>query len=168
MEKQIFCKCKCGEDVMEFDKLYECSKCKSQVWKHSFGKDIKPNEAKKLLEGEKFMMIGFKSHKNTFYDTTASIVDGKVELVFDENTKSTSLFKCECGGDVTKITKGFKCNKCELIVWERFMNKNLSLNQVKKLFYGNGVELHDLKSKKGNIFNAEIFYNNGDISLEYI
>ena len=87
---------------------------------------------------------------------------------FDENTKSTTMFLCECGGTVTKINQGYKCNSCEKIIWDRFMNKVLTITQVKRLFTGDGLKLVNLKSQRGNIFNAEIYYVNNELNLEYI
>ncbi|RLA83442.1 MAG: hypothetical protein DRG78_04380 [Epsilonproteobacteria bacterium] len=168
MEINILSKCKCGGDIKIFDALYECEKCKAQVWKHSFGREFKDKEAKKLLKGESFMLKGFKSSTNSLYDTKAFINDGKLELIFDDDTKSTTMFLCECGGEVTHINQGYKCGKCEKIVWERFMNKLLTFRQIRRLFKGDSLALKNLKSQRGNIFNAEIFYTNNDLNLEYI
>ena len=78
------------------------------------------------------------------------------------------LSKCLCGGQVKKISKGYKCNSCKKVVWEKFMNKQLTDQQIKLLFTGNGLKLNNLKSKRGNIFNAEIFHVNNEVNLEYI
>jgi len=168
MEKEILSRCKCGGEVVIYDALFECNKCKSQVWKYSFRREFKDKEAKKLFKGETIMLKGFKSNTNNLFDTKAFINEGKVELLFDEETKSTTLFLCQCGGKVTKINGGYKCNTCEKIVWERFMNKLLTFRQVKRLFKGDGLKLTNLKSQRGNIFNAEIFYEDNGVSLEYI
>lgn len=79
-----------------------------------------------------------------------------------------TLGRCQCGGNFRKISKGYKCLDCEHIVWEQFMNKNLNLTQVKKLFKGVSIKLKNLKSKRGNIFDAEIFYNDNELSLSYL
>ena len=168
MENKILSKCKCGGDIKVFNTLYECEKCKSKVWKYSFGREFKDNEAKKLLKGDSCMLKGFKSSNNTLYDTTAVIDQGELKLIFNEETKSTTMFKCECLGDAVKINKGYKCLSCEKIVWDRFMNKLLTFRQIKRLFKGDSLQLNNLKSQRGNIFNAEIFYTNNDLTLEYI
>jgi len=168
MQINILSKCKCGGDVKIFDALYECEKCKAQVWKYSFGREFKDKEAKKLLKGESFLLKGFKSSTNSLYDTKAIINEGKLELIFDDDTKSTTMFLCECGGEVTKISKGYKCSSCEKIIWERFMNKLLTFRQVKRLFKGDSLKLNNIKSQRGNIFNAEIFYLDNELNLEYI
>ncbi|MCD4757867.1 MAG: hypothetical protein K8R39_06310 [Arcobacteraceae bacterium] len=168
MEKEILSRCKCGGDVIIHDALFECDKCKAQVWKFSFKREFKEKEAKKLFKGETIMLKGFKSNTNNLFDTKAFIHEGKVELLFDEETKSTTMFLCQCGGEVIKINSGYKCNSCEKIVWERFMNKFLTFRQVKRLFKGDGLKLNNLKSQRGNVFNAEIFYETDGVSLEYI
>ncbi len=168
MEHSILSKCQCGGDIQIFNNLYECKECKAKVWKYSFGREFKDKEAKKLLSGETCIFKGFKSSNNTLYDTTAFLEDGELKLLFDDNTKSTTMFKCQCKGDVIKINKGYKCQSCEKIVWEQFMNKLLTFRQIRRLFKGDSLELHNLKSQRGNIFNAEIFYTNNDMSFEYI
>jgi DNA-directed RNA polymerase subunit RPC12/RpoP len=168
MESTIFCKCTCNGDVIEYKHLYECKTCTAQIWKHSYNRDFKEQEVKKLFRGETLMLKGFKSNKNTLYDTKAKLENKKLELIFDNESKPTTLFLCKCGGDVTKISKGYKCNRCEQIVWERFMNKLLTFAQVKRLFKGDELKLENLKSKQGNIFNAEIFYIDKQLNLEYI
>jgi hypothetical protein len=168
MNNIILSKCKCGGDVKIYDNLFECEKCDAKVWKYSFGREFKENEAKKLLNGESFIAKGFKSSNNTLYDTAVTMDQGELKLIFNEQTKSTTMFKCQCSGDVIKINKGYKCLVCEKIVWERFMNKLLTFRQIKRLFKGESLQLNNLKSQRGNIFNAEIFYIQNDLSLEYI
>lgn len=168
MEKEILSKCRCGGDVVIFDALYECDSCKAQVWKKSFQREFKQKEAKKLFRGEMLMLKGFKSRNNSLYDTKAKLVNGKLELIFDEDTKSTTMFLCQCGGEVTQIQGGYKCNTCEKIVWERFMNKILTFKQIKRLFKGDELKLTNLRSSRGNIFNAEIYYVDKELNLDYI
>ena len=99
MERNILCKCKCGGDVVEFDALYECKKCNSQVWKYSYKREFKESEAKKLFRGETIMLKGFRSNDNNLYDTKAKMENKNVRLIFDTDTKSTVMFKCRCGGE---------------------------------------------------------------------
>ena len=168
MKHEILSRCSCGGDVKIYDSLFECDRCKAKVWRYSFHREFKEKEAKKLFKGETVMLKGFKSSSNNLYNTKAHIIDGQVELIFDDDTCSTTLFLCSCGGEVTKINKGYKCNSCQKIVWDRFMNKLLTFRQVKRLFKGEGLKLENLKSQRGHIFNAEIFYTNNELNLEYI
>jgi Zn finger protein HypA/HybF involved in hydrogenase expression len=168
MEDLILSKCRCGGNIKVFDTLYECNSCKAKVWRYSFGREFKDKEVKKLFKGECILLKGFKSSSNNLFDTKAVIKDEKLELIFDSDTKATTMFLCDCGGEVNQISKGYKCQKCEKIVWERFMNKLLTFRQIKRLFKGDSLKLNNLKSQRGNIFNAEIFYNNNELTLEYI
>lgn len=168
MEKEVLSKCKCGGEVIIHQHLYECNRCKSQVWKFSFHREFKEREAKKLFRGNTIMIKGIRSNSNNLFDTKAKITDKKVELLFDESTKSTTMFLCQCGGEVTKINGGYKCNSCEQIVWERFMNKMLTFRQVRRLFKGDELKLTNLRSSRGNTFNAEIYYIDKELNLDYI
>ena len=166
--QNILSKCQCGGGIKIYNKLYECDKCSAKIWKYSFNREFKDNEVKKLFKGETLTLKGFKSSNNTLYNTKAHLEDNELKLIFDDETKPTTMFKCNCKGDVTKISKGYKCQSCDKIVWERFMNKLLTFYQIKRLFKGDGLKLLNLKSQRGNIFNAEIFYTNNELSLEYI
>lgn len=168
MSFEILSKCKCGGDVLSYSKLYECKSCKAKIWKYSFGKEFKDNEAKKLFKGETILAKGLKSSNNTLYNTKVKITDQKLELIFDQQTKATTMFLCSCKGEVTKIKGGYKCNSCEKIVWERFLNKMLTFAQVKRLFKGDSLKLTNIRSSRGNTFNAEIFYEGKELSLEYL
>jgi hypothetical protein len=168
MEYKILCKCQCGGNIIILNKLYKCCSCETILWKYSFGREFKDNEVKKLIKGETVLLKGLKSSNNTLYDTKAYLKDKTLKLLMDEYIKPTTMFKCNCGGDVVKINGGFKCESCEQIIWNKFMNKLLTFAQIKRLFKGDSLTLNNLKSSRGNIFNAEIFYNNKELSLEYL
>ena len=85
-----------------------------------------------------------------------------------ENLENEKLFQCECGGTVIKEDQNYRCKNCNLIVYKKFMGKNLSNDEVKNLFYGNCLELNNIDSSSGKKYNIQVFYNNGEISLEYI
>ncbi len=160
--------CKCGALIKEFDMLFECCECKAKVWKRTYGREFKEKEAVDLLSGKTIVVKALKSQGGTLYDTKAHITNGELQLIFDEETKSTKICDCECGGEVIKIPKGYKCISCDKIVWENLVSKELKLSEIKQLFKGESLYLKNLKSKKGNIFNAEIFFIDKEISLEYI
>ncbi len=160
--------CKCGSEIKEYDMLFECIDCKAKVWKRSFGKEFKEKEALLLIQGNTIVVKELKSQNGSLYDTKAHLVNGELELIFDDETKSTKMCSCECGGDVIKIPKGYKCVDCEKIVWEKIVNRELKMPDIKQLYKGESLYLKNLKSKKGNTFNAEIFFMDKDISFEYI
>jgi Zn finger protein HypA/HybF involved in hydrogenase expression len=160
--------CKCGGEIKEFDMLFECIDCNSKVWKLSHGHEFKEKEATDLLSGKVLMIKRFKSQNGSLYDTKAQIKDGDMILIFDDDTKSTKMCDCDCGGEVIKIPKGYKCTSCEKIVWEKFVSSFLKLPDIKKLYKGESLYLNNLKSKKGNKFNAEIYFEGLNIEMEYL
>ncbi len=160
--------CKCGGEIKEFDMLFECIKCKAKLWKNSHGKEFKEKEVYELLQGKTILLKGLKSQLGSIYDTKAVINKGELQLIFDEETKPTKICDCSCGKEVIKIPKGYKCSGCERIVWEKFVDRQLKPIEVKQLYKDNSLYLKNLKSKKGNIFNAEIFFDGSEIGLEYI
>ncbi len=160
--------CKCGGEIKEYDMLFECIECKAKVWKKSFGREFKEREILNLLGGQIKLIKGFKSQGGSLYDTKAHIVEGELQLIFDEETKSTKICDCLCGAEVIKIPKGYKCNSCQKVVWEKFVGKELKLHEIKQLYKGDSLYLKNLQSKRGNIFNAEIFFDGDEIGLEYL
>lgn len=168
MKFEVLTKCGCGGEVISYPLLFECKSCDTKIWKNFFGKEIKENEAKKLFKGETIVIKGLKSSNNTLYNTKAKIEQKELKLIFDDETAPTTMFLCSCKGEVVKIKGGYKCTSCEKIVWERFLNKMLTFAQVKRLFKGESLKLSNIKSSRGNIFNAEIFYEGKELSLEYL
>ena len=168
MQNNILSKCSCGGNIYINNTNYRCSSCGAIIWKYSFGREFKDNEAKKLFRGETVILKGLRSSLNTLYDTKGRFEGGELKLLRDEYMRSTTMFKCSCKGDVVKINGGYKCESCSLIVWERFMNKMLTFAQVKRLFKGESLKLNNLRSSRGNIFNGEIFYTDKELSLEYL
>lgn len=88
------CNCpKCGGDIMENNKAYGCANwkeadgaCKVTIWKNISGRDITPDEAKKLLvDGETEVLEGFVS-KRTGKNFNAKLVleEGRAKFVFPE------------------------------------------------------------------------------------
>ncbi|SHK28227.1 DNA topoisomerase [Paramaledivibacter caminithermalis] len=78
------------------------------------------------------------------------------------------LGKCpECGHDVIEGKKGFGCsnwtNGCKFVVWknDRYlasMKKKVTKTMVKKLLSNKKVKIKGLTSKKGNKFDAILYY----------
>jgi hypothetical protein len=66
---------------------------------------------------------------------------------------------CECGGDVLKYDDGYQCTKCKLKVYNKFMGKDLSFVQIQNLFFQEGIEFSNIKSKDGYRINAVLYAN---------
>jgi len=161
-------KCRCGGTILELDKLFICENCQSKVWRYFFSKELKIKDAVSLLNDKIIILKGIKSSSGTLYDTKVHLNNGELKLIFDQDTKSTKICNCSCGGEVNKIPKGYKCQSCEKIVWEKFVNRVLKPYEVKQLFKGESLFLKNLKSKQGNIFNAEIYLEGEQLALSYL
>ncbi len=160
--------CKCGAEIQEYDKLFKCNECDTKIWKKSHGYKFKEHEIYKLFNGQTLLIKGFMNSQGLPYDTKVHINNGDIELIFDDETRSTTICSCSCGGDVVKIPKGYKCESCEQIVWEKFVNKELKPFHIKQLFKGESLFFKNLKSKKGNCFNASLFLENQELQMEYV
>lgn len=77
-------KCKCGGDVKEWDKSFQCSGCKATIWKEFLGKKITKTQAVNLLNGKTIALTGLKSKAGKEFDAKGVLKDGKIELIFEK------------------------------------------------------------------------------------
>lgn len=75
-------KCKCGGDVKEWDKSFQCAGCRATIWKEFLGKKITKTQAVNLLNGKTISLSGLKSRAGKEFDVKAVLKDGKIELEF--------------------------------------------------------------------------------------
>jgi hypothetical protein len=160
--------CRCGGNISEYDRLFKCSDCYGTIWKVSFGKKLSKSDIIKLFQGKTITLKGLKSSKGTLFNTKANIENKELNLIFDDNTDSTKIATCSCGGKVVKITKGYKCEDCYRVVWEKFLNRKIKPYQAKELFEDKSIELSYLKSTKSNsTFSATLYFVDKEIEIEY-
>lgn len=76
--------CKEGE-IKEWDKSFQCNKCKATVWKDFLGIKITKKQATDLLNKKVVELKGLKGKKEDAkpFDAKANFTNGKVELSFD-------------------------------------------------------------------------------------
>ena len=79
--------------------------------------------------------------------------------------KKEGLGTCKCGGKIVSFSKGWKCKKCGLVVWNSFMGKRITHRQALELFRGKSIVLKGLRSKSGKKFNAKIRLENGKLKI---
>ena len=75
-------KCKCGADVKEWDKNFQCTGCKATVWKEFLGKKITKTQAVNLLRGKTISLSGLVGKTNKPFDAKATLKEGKIDLQF--------------------------------------------------------------------------------------
>jgi len=74
--------CKCGGDVKEWDKNFQCTGCKVTVWKEFLGKKITKTQAVNLLKGKTISLSGLVGKTNKPFDAKATLKEGKIDLQF--------------------------------------------------------------------------------------
>lgn len=75
-------KCKCGGDIKEWDKSFQCASCKATIWKEFLGKKITKMQAINLFNDKTISLSGLKSKAGKEFDAKAVLKDGKIELEF--------------------------------------------------------------------------------------
>lgn len=80
-------KCKCGGDVKEWDKNFQCAGCKATIWKEFLGKKITKVQAVNLLNDKTISLSGLVSKAGKQFDAKGKLTDGKIELIFDKGGK---------------------------------------------------------------------------------
>jgi DNA topoisomerase-3 len=80
-------KCKCGGDVKEWDKSFQCAGCRATIWKEFLGKKITKTQAINLLNGKTIALSGLVGKSNKAFDAKGRLVNGKIDLIFDKGGK---------------------------------------------------------------------------------
>lgn len=75
-------KCKCGGDIKEWDKNFQCTGCKVTVWKEFLGKKITKTQAVNLLRGKTISLSRLVGKTNKPFDAKATLKEGKIDLQF--------------------------------------------------------------------------------------
>lgn len=77
----------CNEgEIKEWEKSFQCNKCKATVWKDFLGIKVTKKQASDLLNKKVVELKGLKGKSETAipFDAKAKIADGKVELIFEK------------------------------------------------------------------------------------
>jgi len=167
MEQKPVGRCRCGGDVFEYGKYYQCGSCNLKVWKEVFSKKLKEKEALLLYQGTTVYVEGLKGKSGKKFGAGLKLTDeGKIELVFDESQIDT-LAKCKCDGVIVEADKSYYCKSCKAVVWKEISGKKISKNIALKLFKGEKVKVKGFKSKAGKNFEAILCLENGKPKMEF-
>ena len=83
-----------------------------------------------------------------------------------ERQLAEGIDKCKCGGKIIPFRKGWKCETCGAVVWEKLLGKKISRNLAVKLLKGERVLVKGLKSKNGRRYSAYMHIEEGKIRLD--
>jgi len=183
---------KCGGDVHEKYKHYQCIKCDFQVWKTLCGRMFEPEEVERLVtERQVGPLQGFMSKKGFPFAALLKMnAEHKVEFDFgnDQNkegeaaapmdfTGKEPLGKCPaCGGRVFDGGMNYVCENqagvaksCKFRTGKIILQQEIAPEQVKKLLAEGKTDLlKGFVSKKTNRkFEAYLVLKGGETAFEF-
>ncbi|MGC3961298.1 MAG: DNA topoisomerase III [Verrucomicrobiota bacterium] len=183
---------KCGGEVHEKYKHYQCIKCDFQVWKTLCGRMFEPEEVETLITTKQVGPLqGFMSKKGFPFAALLKMnAEHKVEFDFgnDQNkegdaaapmdfTGKESLGKCPaCGGQVYDGGMNYVCENqagvaksCKFRTGKIILQQEISPEQVKKLLVEGKTDLlKGFVSKKTNRkFEAFLIVKDGTTAFEF-
>lgn len=183
---------KCGGEVHEKYKHYQCIKCDFQVWKTLCGRMFEPEEVETLITTKQVGPLqGFMSKKGFPFAALLKMnAEHKVEFDFgnDQNkegdaaapmdfTGKESLGKCPaCGGQVYDGGMNYVCENqagvaksCKFRTGKIILQQEIAPEQVKKLLAEGKTDLlKGFVSKKTNRkFEAFLIVKDGTTAFEF-
>jgi len=184
---------KCGGEIHEKYKQYQCAKCDFSVWKTLCGRMFEPEEVERLItEKQVGPLQGFMSKKGfPFAALLKMSPEHKVEFDFgnDQNkegegaapmdfTGKEPLGKCPaCGGRVFDGGMNYVCENqagvaksCKFRTGKIILQQEISPEQVKKLLAEGKTDLlKGFVSKKTNRkFEAFLVLKGGETAFEFV
>jgi DNA topoisomerase III len=183
---------KCGAEVHEKYKQYQCSKCDFAVWKTLCGRMFEPEEVEKLVsEKQVGPLQGFMSkmgrpfaavlkmnaeHKLEFDFGNDQQKDGEAAAPMDFTGKEP-LGKCpKCGARVFDGGMNYVCEKqagvekgCDFRTGKIILQQEIAPEQITKLLAEGKTDLlKGFVSKKTNRkFEAFLAFKDGKVSFEF-
>jgi DNA topoisomerase-3 len=177
---------KCGADVYETPKTFECEnkksgKCDFVIWKKFLNKTLTRETVEKLLNGEKVHLTKLRG-RNKFYFDADILLDKDGNITFDgmqniKNDKPISdkpVGKCpKCGADVLEGTYSYFCSKkdegCTFYIKKTMGNMEIDRETASELLKNKKTKLlTGFTSKKGKPFSAYLYIDkNGTVRFEF-
>jgi len=183
---------KCGGEVHEKYKFFQCVKCDFSIWKTLCGRMFEPEEVEKLItEKQVGPLQGFMSKKGFPFAAVLKLsAEHKVEFDFgnDQNkdgetaapmdfTGKEPLGKCpKCGSRVFDGGMNYVCEKqagieksCDFRTGKIILQQEISTDQLKKLLAEGKTDLlKGFVSKKTNRkFEAFLIVKDGKTAFEF-
>ncbi len=182
---------KCGGEVHEKYKHYQCLKCDFSMWKTLCGRMFEPEEVEQLITTRQVGPLqGFMSKKGFPFAALLKLnAEFKVEFDFGNNepkdgdaapadfTGQTPLGKCPaCGGNVYDHGMNYVCEHqagvartCKFRTGKIILQQEISPEQVKKLLAEGKTDLlKGFVSKKTNRkFEAYLIVKGGTTAFEF-
>jgi DNA topoisomerase-3 len=180
---------KCGGEIHEKYKQYQCNKCDFALWKTLCGRMYEPEEIETLITQKQVGPLqGFRSKQGFPFAAVLKLSpEFKVEFDFGNSPKEgeapvdftgkEALGKCpKCGAQVFDAGMNYVCEKqasaektCDFRTGKIILQQEISPEQVKKLLAEGKTDLlKGFISKKTNRkFEAFLALKDGKVSFEF-
>jgi DNA topoisomerase-3 len=182
---------KCGGEVHERYKAFQCVKCDFSIWKIISGRLFEAKEMDQLIrERQLGPLQGFRSKMGRPFAAVLKLnAENKIEFDFgqDQNNGNGSpqevdfsgqepVGKCpKCGNRVFESSMNYVCEKsvganrsCDFRTGKIILQRPIERAQVQKLLETHKTDLLDkFISKKGRPFKAYLVFKEGKVGFEF-
>jgi DNA topoisomerase-3 len=181
---------KCGGEVHERYKAFQCIKCDFSVWKIISGRLFEGREIDQLIRERQIGPLqGFRSRMGKPFAAVLKLnAENKTEFDFGPDQKNGDgaaevdfsgqelVGKCpKCGNRVFETAMSYVCEKsvgagrsCDFRVGKVILQQHVERPQVQKLLDGGKTDLLDkFISKKGRPFKAFLVLQEGKVGFEF-
>ncbi len=183
---------KCGGQVKETYKTYQCSACDFSVWKILSGRQFEPEEMETILsKGSVGPLQGFRSKQGWPFAAIIKLgEEHKLEFDFGDNKKDkenddeevdfsgkTPLGACpKCKANVFEHGMHFVCEKskgpdksCDFKTGKIILQREIEPAQVTKLLKDGKTDLINkfISNRTGRAFNAFLVIKDGKVGFEF-
>lgn len=182
---------KCGGEIKENYKKFQCQKCDFSLWKIVAGRQLEIEEAEELIsKGTVGPLQGFRSKMGRPFAAVIKLTpDFKPEFDFGQNqtnpdgtvqqmdfTGQEPVGKCpKCGGRVFESAMSYICENaaaaaktCDFRSGKIILQRPIDRAQMQKLLETGRTDLLEkFISKKGRPFKAYLVNKDGKVSFEF-
>jgi DNA topoisomerase-3 len=182
---------KCGGEIKENYKKFQCQKCDFALWKIVAGRQMENEEVEELISKRVVGPLqGFRSKMGRPFAAVIKMSpELKPEFDFGQNqtnadgtavemdfTGQEPIGKCpKCGGRVFETAMSYICEnaagaekKCDFRSGKIILQRPVDRAQMEKLLVGGKTDLLDkFISKKGRPFKAYLVNKDGKVSFEF-
>jgi DNA topoisomerase-3 len=183
---------KCGGEIHERYRQYQCTKCDFAMWKTLCGRMFEPHEIEQLISEKQIGPLqGFRSKQGFPFAAVLKMnAENKMEFDFGNGTKDGEaaapmdftgkepLGKCpKCGGRVFDGGMNYVCENqagaaksCDFRTGKIILQQEISTDQLKKLLTDGKTDLlKGFISKKTNRrFEAFLAWKDGKTAFEFV
>ena len=180
---------KCGGQVLENYRKFQCQKCDLSIWKVVSGREFSPEEIAELFSKRTVgPILGFRSRMGKPFAAVVRLNDEfRTEFDFGQGTSGDQaavdfsgqepLGQCpKCSNSVFEMLMAYVCEKsvgevrsCDFRSGKIILQKSVESEQMQKLLSTGKTELlHRFISKKGRPFSAYLIKKpDGNIGFEF-